>query len=242
MGTNGTPHLQGYIEFPNAVRGSAIRKNFDGKAHWEVRRGTAKEASDYCKKEGSYEEFGQLSQQGKRTDLEEIGDAVLSGISTKEIACTYPGAYIKYHKGIEALKQAAKGVFDFKDRTTKPKVIWRWGPTGVGKTRGAREAHTTYYIKDGTQWWDGYEQQEAIIIDDFDGKWEFRGLLRLLDFAPYQGQTKGGHVKINSPYIYFTCEYPPEQAFHNAPGEFNQIRRRIDEVIEIKSSEESKTS
>lgn len=77
-------------------------------------------------------------------------------------------------------------------------------------------------------WWDGYEQQEAIIIDDFDGKWPYRDLLRLLDRYPYQGQYKGGYVKINSPYIYITCEYSP--SFFWRGNEFAQIHRRLSEI------------
>jgi len=243
VGTNSTPHLQGYLECPNGIRGTSIRKLFNGRAHWEVRKGTAKQASEYCKKEGKFFEMGSLSAQGKRSDLEEIGAAVISGSSTREIACTFPGTYIKYHKGIEALKFAAKGIFDFEDRKTKPTVIWRWGSTGVGKTKGARDAHSSFYIKDGTMWWNGYEQQEAIIIDDFDGKWPYRDLLRLLDYGPYQGQFKGGYVKVNSPYIYITCEYPPDQAFRNIDGDISQVIRRIDKVIHVEAQPvgESKT-
>jgi len=229
-GTNGTPHLQGYIEYPNAVRGTAIRKLFNGRAHWEVRKGTAKQASEYCKKEGAFTEFGTLSAQGKRTDLEEVGAAIVGGSSIKEVACTFPGTYIKYHKGIAALKSAM-----YEHRSTKPHVIWRWGATGTGKSKGARDAHPSYYIKDGTPWWDGYEQQAAIIIDDFDGKWPYRDLLRLLDYGPYQGQFKGGYVPVNSPTIYITCEYPPDKAFHNADGDISQVLRRIDEIIELSS-------
>lgn len=248
-----TPHLQGYLEFTNAHRGSALKKLLNGRLHWSARIGTALQASNYCKKGDQTKvewneskelgsnfgknaiifEHGEISNQGKRTDLADVGQAVLAGETMKEIATSFPSTFIKYHKGILALKQAALGVFDFEDRKTKPKVIWRWGATGVGKSRGARDAHSNFYIKDGTPWWDGYLQQEAIIIDDFDGKWPFRDLLRLLDYGPYQGQIKGGYVKINSPNIYITCEFPPESAFHIAPGDMAQVLRRIDEVIHV---------
>jgi len=228
--TNGTPHLQGYVEFPNGIRGSAIRKLFNARAHWEVRKGTAQQASEYCKKEPGFFEMGKLSQQGRRTDLEEVGAAIVAGSSIREVASSFPGTFIKYHKGISALKAAL-----YEHRTVKPTVIWRWGATGTGKSRGARDAHRSYYIKDGTPWWDGYEQQEAIIIDDFDGKWPYRDLLRLLDHGPYQGQFKGGYVPVNSPTIYITCEYPPDKAFHNADGDISQVLRRIDSILEIKA-------
>lgn len=126
-----------------------------------------------------------------------------------------------------------------KDRSEPPKVIWLWGKSGTGKTRRAVETCKTFYIKDGTQWWDGYEQQEAIIIDDFDGKWPFRDLLRLLDRYPYQGQFKGGYVKINSPYIFITCEYHPSYFWEG--NELKQITRRVAEVAEVDGNTNAST-
>lgn len=252
MGESKTPHLQGYVEFANARTGKSMKKLHTGKTHWEVRLGTPEEASAYCKKgEQPHEEWtaegakgpnygkcaivveiGKLPKQGKRTDLDDVADLIVEGASTREVAHTYPATYIKYHKGIEALKSKM-----FEPRKTKPTVIWRWGETGTGKTRAAFESHESVYIKDGTHWWDGYEQQDAIIIDDFDGKWPFRDLLRLLDHYPYQGQYKGGYIHINSPTVYITCDRPPSMLGYGEK-ELSQLLRRINQVIEIKSSNE----
>lgn len=265
VGTNSTPHLQGYLEYPNAVRGSAIRKLFNGRAHWEVRKGTAKQASEYCKKEKDFFEMGSLSAQGKRTDLEEVGAAVLNGASFQEIAHTFPGTYIKYHKGIAALKDAAKGLLDLgpRDPNKPPRVIWRWGLAGVGKSRYVYDEHKTVFLQKGTKWWDGYQQQEAIIIDDFDGRWGYRDLLKVLDRYPLRVEIKGGTIELNSPFIYITCEHPPSwfwglmATYRNnndsppSENELEQIMRRIAqgggaviEVITEKSviAEESKNA
>lgn len=222
-----TPHLQGYVEFKNARRGSDLIKSLRGCAHWEVRLGSPKQASDYCKKDGVFAETGTLSRQGKRTDIDVIGDAIMSGESPKDVACDHPGTYIKFHKGIHALKHAS-----YEDRTDPPAVSWLWGKSGVGKTRGPYDTHKpSVYIKDGTKWWDGYEQQDAIIIDDFDGAWPFRDLLRLLDRYPYQGQCKGSYVPISSPHIYITCEFPPSHFWQG--DALVQVERRICEIIEV---------
>jgi hypothetical protein len=235
VGESKTRHIQGYVEFKNARRGSAMRKLFGGRAHWEVRRGTFEQASNYCKKEGDFFEMGKLPAQGERTDLDDVADLVEEGATIKEIACSHPTTFIKYHKGIAALKAAM-----YEHRSVAPKVIWRWGLAGSGKTLGAASAHPSHYIKDGTQWWDGYEQQPAIIIDDFDGRWPFRDLLRLLDRYQYQGQFKGGYIPINSPFIYITCEFPPEQLW--VGNELAQVVRRLSEVIEVKLPSESPAS
>lgn len=217
--TTGTRHLQGYIEFAQAKRIGTITKAFKG-IHLEKRRGTAQQAATYCKKGGDFFERGEISQQGKRTDLEEVAQMVADRKTTEEIAEAYPETFIKYHRGIQELKGTL-----MKHRTEQPTVVWLHGKTGVGKTRFPHDNHDTVYIKDGTQWWNGYEQQEAIVIDDFDGKWPFRDLLRLLDRYQYQGQTKGGYVKINSPWIYITASYEPEHFWGG--DDLEQIERRI---------------
>lgn len=230
IGENGTLHLQGYIEFSAAKRFTTLKKAFP-RVHWEARRGTAVQAADYCKKDGKFVEQGEISQQGRRSDLEALASAALSGTDLLTIAQTNPAAVMQYHKGLQFLRNLS---IKERDRSTPPIVEWRWGKTGVGKTRYVFDNHASVFIKDGSQWWDGYELQEAICIDDFDGKWPFRDFLRLLDRYPYRGQVKGGYVEINSPYIYITCEYDPATVYCTASGtELEQIERRLTRVVHV---------
>lgn len=72
-GSSGTPHLQGYVIFTAAIRIRTVKSRLGSlRYHLEVSRGTPKEASDYCKKDGDYEEFGECPEvsQGKRSDLD----------------------------------------------------------------------------------------------------------------------------------------------------------------------------
>jgi len=221
-GENGTPHLQGYIELRSVARLSGVKKLIP-RAHWEARKGTPDEAEKYCKKEGDYQEFGVPLAQGKRRDLEEVASMVRDGASMREVDAVAPALAVQYHRGLMAMMSR-----QMKDRAEPPEVVWLWGLTGTGKTREAVEG-PSFYMKDGTKWWDGYEQQEKIVIDDFDGSWPFRDFLRLLDRYPYQGQTKGGYVKINSPSIVITCEFPPEKWWKGT--ELAQVQRRLTKVI-----------
>lgn len=71
VGTTGTPHLQGYIVFRNNTRLRTLRREFNERAHFEIARGTSEQASQYCKKDGDFVEFGSCPRgQGHRTDLE----------------------------------------------------------------------------------------------------------------------------------------------------------------------------
>lgn len=55
--TTGTPHLQGYVYFEAPKRLSWLRNHFIS-CHYEIARGSHEDASNYCKKEGDFEEFG----------------------------------------------------------------------------------------------------------------------------------------------------------------------------------------
>lgn len=200
-GEEKTVHLQGFLYYKHArvwPKGTLARGHFE-KAF------SIPKSIEYCSKvdtrvRGPYEK-GVRPKQGDRTDLKALGNKIMAGASLADLARENPEAVIKYSKGLEVLIGLSTA-----ERKEKPSVIWVWGPPGSGKTRWVHERHASLYIKDGTQWWNGYSGQDAILIDDFDGKWPVRDLLRLLDRYAYQGQTKGGYVKITSPHIYITCD------------------------------------
>lgn len=228
LGEEKTPHLQGYVEWSQGVAISPTLKKLGARIHWEARKGTAQQAAAYCKKDGAFTEIGTISAQGKRSDLDAVAEMVMAGEPISDIAETHPGTFIRFGQGILRLKTAL-----MRHRTEKPHIEWRWGKAGVGKTRVPAELHPNHYIKDGTQWWDGYSQQDAIIIDDFDGHWPVRDLLRLLDRYQYQGQYKGGYVPINSPFIIITAEFPPSHWWGD--NMLAQVMRRIDLLVEVQA-------
>lgn len=221
--TTGTKHLQGYINLANAVSFNQIKKALPT-AHIEVANGTDLQNQKYCSKENIWLEVGTPAQQGKRTDLKTITDMIRNKeVTIEDIMFDYPDMYLKYSRSFEKMFNAVLVA-----RTAPPKVFWRWGLAGTGKTRYCIEKHPSHYVKDGTMWWDNYKQEEAIIIDDFDNQIPYRTLLRMLDRYQYQGQVKGGYIQINSPYIYITCEHPPE--YYWSGNELAQITRRLTSV------------
>lgn len=231
-GSNGTEHYQGYIEFNKAMTMPGIKKYLEEKAHIEKALGTKEQNIEYCSKsetriDGPWSIGDSSIKQGKRTDLDKVAEEIKT-LTLEEIVEENTSTFIRYSKGIKE----AYNIIKFKDRTEKPKVIWIYGPTGSGKTKYATSISDDYYIKDGTMWWDGYTQQKVIVVDDFDGHWPFRDLLRFTDRYKYQGQYKGGYVKINSEYIVFTCDRHPANKLHDKePHELSQFLRRIDEII-----------
>ena len=61
--TTGTPHLQGYVYYHNAVKINFVMNyfsTFGPHAHVERAVGTAEENQEYCSKDGDFTEYGEL--------------------------------------------------------------------------------------------------------------------------------------------------------------------------------------
>jgi len=230
--TTGTPHLQGYWEFEKSMRKNTLLKLFPGiKLFMSV--GTGEQNLAYCSKDnvgvfikGAYK----TPVQGKRNDLVDVIAMVKKRESITEIAKTHPLQYLKYERGIRALNEIYEP-----HRTEKPECIWLWGLAGVGKTHYplAKHGEENVFVKDEAKWWGSYAHEIAVCIDDFDhNEWTFRRLLRLIDKGRYEGETKGSHIKINSKFMYITCEYPPSKIWQG--NKLDQVTSRFDLIIEVK--------
>lgn len=237
VGKCGTPHLQGYLHFNSCMRFTTLHKRLP-RAHLEVAKGSYQQNLAYCSKDGDFDTsldyalraHHQPPQQGKRSDMTDIATMIFQKKSALEIMEEHPGSYIRYQRSI---KEAISMVMP--ERTIRPHVGWIYGPTGSGKTYYAKTYDPPCYFKNGTKWWEGYHQQKTIIIDDFNSSnWDFRDLLRLLDENVYQGEIKGGHVQVNSPNIFITCDRPPHEVFKKlTKHELSQLLRRLHDIIFI---------
>ena len=233
-GTNGTRHLQGYCVSPNAKTTVAWRDFLGGRAHVEKTKGTPEQAKAYCSKEESRDagtapfERGSLPQQGKRSDLDAIYTAIQEGSDERAIVTLDPGAYFKYSAGIKRAISLFQG-----RRNWKTHVFWWYGSTGTGKSREASERFPEAYWKPpSTKWWDGYEGQATVIIDDHRRDLcTFAELLRLLDRYPMSVEYKGGTVQMLARNIVITTPRSPRDTWEGRTAEdIAQLERRIEET------------
>lgn len=199
-------HLQGYCQFSQNMRLAALKK-IDKEAHWEVRHGTHEQAVTYCKKEesrrnGPWEVGHAHAESGKRNDLEAIATLVKARKTNSEIVDEVGACAAKFEKHIKFLR------FTFQEAESdrqlqQVKIVTLYGATGTGKTYAAVNffGGKDYYIaecpshKESKLWFDGYEGQKTLILDDFSGDFcSFRFLLRLLDKYKLKVEVKCNHA------------------------------------------------
>ena len=230
VGDSGTPHLQGYVILNKRSRLSALKKLLP-RAHWEIRKGSHEQARDYCMKDGDYIEDGEppatKEQQGKA------------------------GGTAEKRRWDEARENAKKGKFDdipsdiymrltsnihfiARQNMAAPPEInsldnhWYVGPPGSGKSSTARKDYPDYYDKPCNKWWDGYQSQETVILDDFDKTHSVLGhhLKRWADHYPFTAEIKGSAINIRPTRIVVTSNYLPEDIFDDQTL-VDAVRRRF---------------
>lgn len=237
LSRNQTPHLQGYIEFKRTHRMKWIKERTSERIHLEKRRGTRDEARDYCMKPGGKNlvEIGDFDiGHGHRTDIDKVKEcfALLdAGKRPCDLLESHPWTVCRYINQINTYMflQSQK-----QDAFRRVLVTLITGETGVGKTRYVyeRESPNDLFIlcndSAGTTWWDGYTNQDAILLDDFYGwiKWGY--LLRILDGYPLRVPIKGSHVFVNFTRVYITSNTWPSSWYNKVTdGQYHALARRI---------------
>lgn len=231
----GTPHLQGLICFVNARSWNSIKKLY--KWHVEPIKGTIEQNITYCKKEKNFIEFGTAPSQGKRTDLDEVKKKIVnSEVTVDQIVIDHPTLYHQYGRTLNKIEDI---VMRKKYRTEMTKGIWIYGPTGTGKSHEAFEnftPETHYVLPNDNGWWDGYTQQDTVIINDFRGEIKYNDLLNLVDKWPYYVKRRNREpMPFVSKLVIITSSLKPEDIYKNRCQEdkIEQLLRRFEIIQKI---------
>lgn len=120
-GDAGHLHYQLFVQYRTNQRGSVWKRlpggdKFIHSPHFEQRRGTVQEAEDYCGKEETRVAgpwcAGELrvNMPGKRSDLDDVAEAINDGATFRSIRDNYGATFIRYHQGIERSIKLCKHV------------------------------------------------------------------------------------------------------------------------------------
>lgn len=217
--TTGKEHNQGYIHLKKPSRFSFIKKLLNSKSiHLAECRGSAQSNLDYCSKAESRkpgtepQQWGKFVSQGERSDIEFAYDALKEGRTVMDIIGDCPSLL----RNISSLKQAKLELMP-KMRYLERKVMVIYGPGGIGKTRlalhmeGGEIMPVPQFNKAGV-YFNGCENEEAVLIDDFDPKNappldQFK---TCLDQYSRSVRSMYGFSYLNAKRIYITTNYHPD--------------------------------
>ncbi|UHY95433.1 putative replication-association protein [Cyclovirus CN9E] len=211
---NKTRHLQGYVHFTSRKEFGALKRSLGDRFHIEQARGSDAQNYKYCTKGGDYWETGRLVGQGHRSDLDGVLATIQSGATYNQIAIAHPHQFIRYHRGIRAYFGALE---QLRGRSTRTRCLVLWGDSGSGKSYTARRVARSFgscYYKTRGEWWDGYDGQEVVVIDDFYGWLKYDELLRILDEYPLQVPIKGNFTNFRSLLVIITSNVCWEEWYH----------------------------
>lgn len=226
-----TPHLQMFIYFKNAKTFDVMCKKYCKvkPTEWSQMRTNEYDCAKYCKKDGDYKEFGTppKQNQGRRVDLEDVYKKIKEGATFSDIAEYAPGLAQRYANGIDRLIREQYN----KPRTESPNIYWIWGESGSGKTYSVTNGlkPDDYYMKANNRWWDGYQQQDNVIFDEYNAWMSIEDLNMLISPHRYLVEVKGGTIHFNSKNVYIISAAPPHELYKNkvTGKQFKQFWRRI---------------
>lgn len=220
VGDEGTAHLQGYVQFSERRTLATVKelRGLDG-AHWEVARGSLKDNVKYCSKNessvGGPYIYGEPTEgQGSRSDLQVIKSAVDDGASRAQL----------YEHHFDTFARAERFILGYKRfksvKRSWPMTVFLFvGTTGTGKTRTAHtianylgSVYNVPQTKGSGLYWDDYDAEESIIIDEMDGNRMTPTMMNLLlDRYPMEIPVHGsaGH-QFCSRYIFITSNFHPK--------------------------------
>ena len=235
----GKIHIQGYIEFYDQVRMGQVKSRLGSdKVHLEVRKGTRIQARDYARKDDSpyftsfypdwSEHGGRLvgtktvergtfrTKQGCRTDLQQMVDKIREGACEYSIWTNTPEMYLKYgnnaRKAIALERKRA-----LKNQYVPIDVHVLYGDTRSGKTRTVYDRHgpenvyiPVYSESAGKFWFDGYDGEKVLLINEFYGQARTSIMQQLLDHYRMRVETKGGTTYSSWDTIYITSNCHPK--------------------------------
>jgi len=215
VGASGTPHLQGYLELKKKWRGATLKQHIGANAHLELRKAKAHQAAEYCKKDGDYVEFGEVPATPKSASVKDRWRNVLDKCREGDwayMAKEEPYLWLMQEKKLRSHYKCPSMVETLDNE-------WIYGPTGTGKSRDARTRHPDAYIKDASShWWDGYNGEEVVIIEDLDKYHVKQGYYLKIwaDHYSFPAQIKGGQMMIRPKKIIVTSNYHPRDIWQDA--------------------------
>jgi len=236
--TTGTLHLQGYVSFANAKTKEQVRRLMPG-CHISIMIGSLTQNDTYCSKAAELFHRGEkpVSNDNKGRAEQLRWQRARELAKEGKIDEIDADIFVRYYGTLKNIR---------KDYAKKPepkdvKCFWIYGDTGTGKSHAVETAYPSCYKKamDDLKWFDGYQGEEAVYLEDIDKyqvKWG--GLLkRLADRWPMQASIKGAMAYIRPSIILVTSNYRIEDIWSDA-ATVDPLLRRFKQIEKLNQDQE----
>lgn len=251
--TTGHEHFHSLVVFKKPKQAHTCI-DLDPRGSWEKVRGQLKTAYNYIRKDNNkYFEYGRLPDTiYAMLEAEERKSRKQKAPTKTEIA--WREIVTRAKQGDETIRNEMiyarfRPYFDDilasvhknerYDGDLQAKNLWIQGPPGTGKSRlvwdYAEQNNLDIYVKLQNKWWDGFNRQKIVLIDDAGENMKMLAshIKNWADRYPFTAEVKGGSRRINASEFYFivTSNYSIREIFNATDAE--AIERRFD-VLEMK--------
>lgn len=254
-----TLHTHIFICFKSRVRFSTVQRQFPH-ANIVTVKGTVSENISYIKKngkwendkkhetkiEGTFEEWGEQppDSRGKNHDMTELYHMVIDGLSNAEIIAKNQDYILQIDK-IDKLRTIILTERYKELRRLDLKVIYIYGATGTGKTRGVLDEHgnsEVYRVTDYQHPFDSYACQPVIAFDEYragSGMGSNSGIrigdmLEFTDIYPVELPARFSNKYACYNTVYIISNWSLEEQYRDIqkenPASWKAFLRRIHEV------------
>lgn len=214
VGESLTPHLQGFLVLHKTARLSGMKK-LHPTAHWEASKGTAAQNRAYCTKDGNIFESGELPLSRKQIGEMEIAryDHARKAAISGDFDSIPSDIYIRHLSALHKIRALSQTVPTALDGSLLNE--WIHGPAGTGKSSKAYSENPGSYLKGLNKWWDGYNGQDTVIIDDMDPfhKSLAQEFKQWAHHHPFPAETKGGSLCIRPKKLVVTSNYTIDEVW-----------------------------
>lgn len=241
--STGHLHAHSLVCFNNPVQFTTVSL-LDSGAHWETHE------------QGALGIFKYISKDGKKVyEYGELPKSVINFINRTSL----PPKKTQFQQAIEMIKNGQieelkeqrvyaqyQRFFDQKIASTQSnhrwqgnlqeKNHWVWGPAGSGKSRAIWDAaeaqNLSIYSKVQNKWWDGYHQENIVLIEDVHPSWTKIAASNLKVWAdryPFNAEIKGSVLTVPTPsyHLVITSNYSIDECFEEK--DLEAIKRRFTE-------------
>jgi len=176
--------------------------------------------------------------QGFRSDLTNVKNDILAGSGMWDMFNNHTDAYFRYGRMMkEAIAMVEKRNQGSVERDVE---VWvHYGKTYCGKTTsvtnkyGLNNVFILSHSPNNCVYFDGYEGEKVLLIDDFYGWMPLEQLMRITDKIPYRTDSRGKHGWANWDKVYITSNCHPRDWYHNVPPDKKEafLRTRMHHII-----------